>query len=118
MTVVLSAGKVVAGVPVTITVKTDPGTQWVWVKADDSYDAQPKVTYTGEIRVRVNGAQVAGGSGPRSCGGCCHLRGTLISSAPLNVRVHAAAPPAFAITAPAEEPARNLNRPMRTPRTR
>ena len=55
VTIALADGQVVAGVPVTITVQTDPGTHFVRNTHDQSFDEEPAVTYTGEIRVSGDG---------------------------------------------------------------
>ena len=64
VTVGLAAVGVVAGDTVTITVQTDPGTHFVWNTHDQSFGGEPAVTYTGEIRVSLNGVQVGGAAGP------------------------------------------------------
>ena len=117
VTIALTADRVVAGTPVAITVGTDRGTHWVWIPQDLSFDSRPIVTYTGEVRISVNGVQVAGGGSvtfPRPgvhsvVAAAVTTGGTVISSRPLSVRVAAAAPPAFTVTAPADGSAIGLN---------
>jgi hypothetical protein len=62
VTIALTDDQVVAGDTVTITVQTDPGTHFVWNPHDLSFDEEPTVTYTGEIRVSVDGVQAGDGS--------------------------------------------------------
>jgi hypothetical protein len=117
VTIALADDPVVAGDTVTITVQTDPGTHFVWNPHDLSWDEEPKVTYTGEIRVSVDGVQVGdGGSVTFSRPGRHFVRaaavttgGTLVSSGPLVVHVAAAGPPVFTVVSPADGSVVNLD---------
>ena len=114
VTIAPVTGRVVAGVPVTVTVVAEPGTHWVWVSADGEWDPEPKVTYT-QTRISIDGFPVltdpGSGGGTESVtfpGGTHTLvasavttTGTVISSAPMSVQVAVAGPPVFTVTAPA-----------------
>ncbi|MER5430166.1 neuraminidase-like domain-containing protein [Streptomyces sp. NPDC002588] len=107
--------RVVAGVATSVTVNANEGTHWVWLSGDLSWNPEPKVTYT-ETRISIDGVEVLtdhrGGGGTESVtfpkagthtlvASAVTTTGTLISSAPMSVRVAAAGPPAFTVTAPA-----------------
>jgi hypothetical protein len=117
VTIALADGPVVAGDTVTITVQTDPGTHFVWNPHDLSWDEEPRVTYTGEIRVSVDGVPVGdGGSVTFSRPGRHFVRaaavttgGTLVSSGPFVVHVAAAGPPVFTVVSPADGSVVNLD---------
>jgi hypothetical protein len=120
-------GRVVAGIPFGITVELDQGEHWVWLSGDQSYDSEPKVSYTGGLDVAVDGgaAQLrdhrsfTGGpvgesvtiatAGNHTLTAVGHSDGGDIGSAAVAVHVSAAGPPAFTVSSPVSGATVDLN---------
>lgn len=109
------AGRIVAGVPVNITVSADEGTHWVFIPGDDSWEPVPAVSYS-ETRVSIDGVEVVrdttGGGGiypitfatpgNHSVSAVGVSDGGDIPADPVSVHVAPAGPPVFTVISPAD----------------
>lgn len=123
VTIVPVTAHVVAGTATTVTVWANPGQHWVWSTLDDGWDDEPLVAYK-QTAVSIDGVQVLvdhrGGGGAEALtfptpgvhtvgAAATTTTGSVISGAPVSVRVFAAAPPAFTLTGPVNGTAVALN---------
>jgi Tc toxin complex TcA C-terminal TcB-binding domain len=114
---------VVAGQPVSVTVDADEGTHWFVNSQDDSVDSEPIVTYTETTLTLDDGTvleSAPGGGGTftvifpspgrhRLAATCTTDAGGEVGALPVRVRVLAAGPPVFTVTAPADGAVVDLN---------
>ena len=119
VTISAISGRVVAGIPFTITVFLDEGQHWVWNPADLDYEPVSKVQYTGGLDVSIDGAAaqvqdhqtLSGGvtetvtfpaAGDHTLTATGIITGGNIVSHAMSVHVAASGPPVFTLAAPVD----------------